>query len=292
MDLRRVHDFIIEKAIFVCGLVSIVAIILIFVFLIKEGGFFFFKVPLLDFMLGKYWYPTSSPQELGILPLLLGSLLVTGVAVLIAVPLGISGAIFIAEIARGSLKEFLKSSVELIQAIPSVVLGFLGAKVLGAYVMQWFHLSMGLTAFTASLLLAFMALPTIISVMEDAITAVPKRYRESALAMGANRWQTIYKVVLPAAASGMAAAIMLGIGRAIGETMVVAMASGNAAIIPRIPGGILGPVKTLTATIATEMGEASGLHVKALFGIAIVLFIITLAVNVSADFLVHRRKLK
>ena len=292
MNLKQVREFVIEKAIFLCGLVSIIGVILIFVFLLKEGGSFFLKESLRNFLLGIHWYPTSTPAKFGILPLILGSLIVTGAAILIAVPLGIAGAIFIAEIAKGSLKEFLKSSVELIQAIPSVVLGFLGAKVLGGYVMGWFNLSSGLTAFTAALLLAFMALPTIISVMEDAITAVPKRYRESALAMGSTRWQAIYRVVLPAAASGMAAAIMLGIGRAVGETMVVAMASGNAAIIPGFPSGIFGPVKTLTATIATEMGEASGLHVQSLFAIAIALFLITLGVNVTADFLVHKTRVK
>ncbi|RJQ33512.1 MAG: phosphate ABC transporter permease subunit PstC [Actinobacteria bacterium] len=289
MDYKAVKEFVVEKAILVCGLVSIIGVILIFFFLLREGGSFFLKVPLSEFLTGKNWYPTSTPPQFGILPLLLGSLIVTGGAVLLAVPLGVCGAIFIAEVAKGSLKEFLKSGVELIQAIPSVVLGFLGAKVLGAYVMDWFGLDTGLTAFTASLLLAFMALPTIISVMEDAVTAVPHRYRESAIAMGATRWQTIYRVVLPAAASGMAAAIMLGIGRAIGETMVVAMASGNAAIIPK---SIFDPVKTLTATIATEMGEATGTHALALFAIAIVLFAITLLVNVTADFLIHRKRVK
>lgn len=292
MNLRTVREHIIEKTVLICGLVSIIGVILILAFLVKEGGSFFLKEPLFNFLLGKQWYPTSDPAKFGILPLILGSVLVTGAAILIAVPIGTAGAIFIAQIAKGRLKEFLKSGIELIQAIPSVVLGFLGAKVLGGYIMNWFNLSSGLTAFTAALLLAFMALPTIISVMEDAITAVPKRYAESALAMGATQWQAIYRVVLPAAASGMAAAIMLGIGRAIGETMVVAMASGNAAIIPGFPGGILGPVKTLTATIATEMGEASGQHSLSLFAIAFVLFIITLLVNVSADFLVHRRKVK
>ncbi|TET52883.1 MAG: phosphate ABC transporter permease subunit PstC, partial [Actinobacteria bacterium] len=157
MSLKNIREFVIEKAIFVCGLVSIIGIILIFVFLMKEGGSFFLKESLNDFLLGIHWYPTSAPAKFGILPLLLGSLLVTGASILIAVPLGIAGAIFIAEIAKGSLKEFLKSSVELIQAIPSVVLGFLGAKILGGYVMEWFGLSSGLTAFSAALLLAFMA---------------------------------------------------------------------------------------------------------------------------------------
>ena len=289
MDIKTIKEFLIEKIIFICGIVSIIGVVLIFIFLLREGGSFFLKVPLIDFLTGKQWYPTSNPPKFGILPLLLGSVLVTGGAILLAVPLGVAGAVFIAEIAKGSLKEFLKSSVELIQAIPSVVLGFLGAKVLGTYVMNWFNLPTGLTAFTASLLLAFMALPTIISVMEDAITAVPKRYKESALAMGATHWQSIYKVIIPAASSGMMAAIMLGIGRAIGETMVVAMASGNAAIIPK---SIFDPVKTLTATIATEMGEASGTHALALFSIGIVLFAITISVNVTADFLIHRKRLR
>lgn len=266
-------------------------VVLIFFFLLKEGGSFFFKVPLTQFLLGKNWFPTSSPAEFGILPLIAGSLLVTALAIAIAVPLGVASAIFIAEIAKGGTKELLKSGIELIQAIPSVVLGFLGAKILGNFIKQIFHLDIGLTAFTAALLLAFMALPTIISVMEDAITAVPKRYRESSLAMGATQWQTIYKVVIPASLSGIMAAVMLGIGRAIGETMVVAMAAGNAAIIPT---SIFSPVKTLTAAIAGEMGETApgSLHYLSLFSIAIVLFIFTFIINITADVLIHRKKVK
>ena len=289
--LRTIKEFIIERAIFICGLTSIIGVVLIFFFLLKEGGAFFFKVPLLDFLTGTQWFPTADPPMFGILPLLTGSLLVTAVSISIAVPIGTASAIFIAEIAKGNLKEFLKSSSELSQAIPSVVPGFLGARILGNLLKETFNLDIGLTAFTASLLLAFMALPTIISVMEDAITAVPKSYRESTIAMGATRWQAIYKVVLPAALSGMMAAIMLGIGRAIGETMVVAMAAGNAAIIPK---SLFSPVKALTAAIAGEMGETApgSLHYLSLFSVAIVLFILTMIINISADYLINRKKIK
>jgi phosphate transport system permease protein len=204
------------------------------------------------------------------------------------VPLGISSAIFIAEVASSWLREILKATVEFLAAIPSIVLGFIGLVTLVPLVKKVFHLPTGLTALSGSIMLAFMAMPTIVSIMEDALTAVPRSYREGALALGATRWQTIWRVLLPAASSGMLAAVMLGIGRVIGETMAVMMITGNAA---RIPTGLMQPVRTMTATIAAEMGEAvqGSEHYFALFAIGIVLFCITFVINVTASVFVRRR---
>ena len=240
-------------------------------------------------MSGKSWYPISEPPQLGILPLILGSFLVTIGASIISIPIGVACAIYIAEIAPGSIKEILKSGIELLAAIPSVVLGFIGMVTLVPWVKTIFHLPTGLTALSGSIMLAFMAMPTMVSIAEDALYSVPRSYKEGAFALGATHWQTIWRVMLPAASSGILAAIMLGIGRVIGETMAVMMITGNAAIIPHT---ILQPVRTLTATIAAEMGEAvvGSEHYFALFAIGIVLFIISFAINVGADLFLHRKK--
>ncbi len=242
-----------------------------------------------DFLLGARWYPISEPPRLGILPLILGSLWVTVGATVISVPLGIACAIYIGEIAPNWLKEILKAGVELLAAIPSIVLGFIGLVTLVPLVKKLFWLPTGLTAFSGSLMLAFMAMPTIVSIMEDALNTVPKSYREGSIAMGATKWQTIRRIVLPSAASGIVAAIMLGIGRVVGETMAVMMITGNAAIIPH---SFFQPVRTMTATIAAEMGETvqGSEHYFALFAIGIVLFAITFAINLMADLSLHGKK--
>lgn len=239
--------------------------------------------------MGKSWYPISEPPQFGILPLILGSLLVTLGAAAIAVPLGVASAIYIAEVAPSKIKEALKSGVELLAAIPSVVLGFVGMITIVPWIKHSFHIPTGLTALSGSILLAFMAMPTIVSIAEDALHSVPKIYKEGAYALGATHWQTIYRVALPAASSGIVAAVMLGIGRVVGETMAVMMVTGNAASMPR---GLLFPVRTLTATIAAEMGETvqgSG-HYFSLFAIGIVLFCITFVINMTADVLLHRKR--
>ena len=207
---------------------------------------------------------------------------------MIAVPLGLASAIYVAEVAPPKLRDILKSGIELLAAFPSIVLGFIGIVTLAPFLKSVFHLSSGLTALAGSIMLAFMAMPTIVSIIEDAIVSVPKNYREGSLALGATHWQTIYRVVLPAASSGILAAVMLGIGRVIGETMAVLMITGNAAVLPT---SILQPVRTLTATIAAEMGEAvSGSeHYYALFAIGIVLFIISFVINLLADLFLHRK---
>jgi len=289
MNTRKFKEFFIEKLILICGLASIFFVVLIFLFLTKEGLAVFKSVSPINFLLGKSWYPISEPARLGILPLIFGSLLVTLGAAIISIPIGVACAVYIAEIAPLKIKEVLKTGVELLAAIPSVVLGFIGMVTLVPWVKSTFNLPTGLTALSGSIILAFMAMPTIVSVAEDALYSVPKSYKEGAFALGATHWQTIYRVLLPAASSGIVAAVMLGIGRVIGETMAVMMITGNAAIIPQ---SILVPVRTLTATIAAEMGEAvvGSEHYFALFAVGIVLFIMSFIVNITADLFLHKRR--
>jgi len=286
--MRKFKEFIIEKSILICGLASILFVALIFLFLLREGLAVFKTVGPFKFLFGKSWYPISEPAQLGILPLIIGSLLVTLGAAIISIPIGVASAVYISEIAPLKIKEILKAGIELLAAIPSVVLGFIGMVTLVPWVKNIFHLPTGLTALSGSIMLAFMAMPTIVSIAEDAVYSVPKSYKEGALALGATHWQTIYRIILPAGSSGILAAIMLGIGRVIGETMAVMMITGNAAIIPHT---ILQPVRTLTATIAAEMGEAvvGSEHYFALFAIGIVLFVISFVINVTADLFLHKR---
>ena len=285
-----IFEFLIEKTVLLAGSTAILLIFLIFFFLLREGLSLFKSYPPLAFLFGTHRYPISIPPRFGVLPLLLGSVWVTVGAVLIAVPLGLGAAIFIAEIAPGWLKEFLKATVEFLAAIPSIVLGFIGLATLVPLVKKIFHLRTGLTAFSGALMLGLMAMPTIVSIIEDALTAVPRAYRGGALALGATRWQMIHRVVVPAAASGILAAVMLGVGRVIGETMAVMMITGNAALLP---ASFFQPVRTMTATIAAEMGEAvhgSG-HYFALFAIGILLFCITFLINLAASFFIRRKKI-
>jgi len=287
--MRKFREFIIEKLILICGLASIFFVILIFLFLIKEGFALFKTIGVWDFLSGKSWYPISEPGKFGILPLIMGSLLVTFGAAVISIPIGVACAIYIAEAAPFKIKEALKAGIELLAAIPSVVLGFIGMVTLVPWVKNIFHIPTGLTALSGSIMLAFMAMPTIVSIAEDALYSVPKTYKEGALALGATRWQAIWRVMLPAASSGILAAVMLGLSRVIGETMAVMMITGNSAIMPH---SILQPVRTLTATIAAEMGEAvvGSEHYFALFAVGIVLFVISFAINVTADLFLHRKK--
>ncbi len=287
--MRKFKEFIIEGLILICGLASVFFVLLIFLFLLKEGLAVFKTVSPFKFLFGKNWYPISEPAQLGIFPLILGSLLVTLGAAIISVPIGVACAVYIAEVAPARIKEILKAGIELLAAIPSVVLGFIGMVTLVPLVKSAFNLPTGLTALSGSIMLAFMAMPTIVSIAEDALYAVPKTYKEGAFALGATQWQTIYRVMLPAASSGILAAVMLGIGRVIGETMAVMMITGNAAILPH---SFLQPVRTLTATIAAEMGEAvvGSEHYFALFAIGIVLFIMSFIINVTADLALHKRE--
>ena len=284
----RIGEWLIENLIRLAGLSTIVIVALVFLFLLREGGPAFLDIPLRQ-LFGTRWYPIEG--IFGLLPLIVGSLLVTVGAVVIAVPLGLITAIYMGEIAPPWQREILKPIVEVLAGIPSIVLGFLGWVAL-APLIQNAGAATGLTAFTGAIILAYMSLPTIISISEDALYAVPKEYRDGALAIGATQWQTIWRVVLPAARSGIVIAVMLGIGRAIGETMAVMMVTGNAANIPALSGGmIFEPVRTMTATIAAEMGEVAqgSLHYNTLFGIGIVLFVITFAINSLAGRIVGTR---
>jgi phosphate transport system permease protein len=287
MTLRKLREGVIERVIFLSGITSIVIVALIFVFLLKEGLSVFLSVNPLDFLFGTLWYPISDPPKFGVLPLIVGSIFVTLGAAAISVPIGVASALYIAEIAPPRTKEALKAGIELLAAIPSVVIGFIGMVTLGPFIKEVFGLPTGLTALTGSITLAFMAMPTVVSIAEDAVTAVPRQYREAAIAMGATKWQTTWRIVTYAARPGIIAAIMLGIGRVIGETMAVMMVTGNAALIPT---SFLQPVRTLTATIAAEMGESvqGGDHYAALFAIGIVLFVITFLINGVADLYLHR----
>ncbi|MBK8047154.1 MAG: phosphate ABC transporter permease subunit PstC [Anaerolineales bacterium] len=275
---RRWGEVIIESIIKIAGVSVIFIVGFIFLFLLWEGLPAILDIPLRQ-LFGPQWYPIE--EHFGLLPLLFGSLLVTVVAVLIALPLGITTAIYLGEIAPPWLRDILKPIIEILAGIPSIVLGFLGWIAL-APLIQTMGAPTGLTAFTGALILAYMALPTIISIAEDALYAVPREYRDGALAIGATQWQTIWRVVVPAARSGMLIAVMLGIGRAIGETMAVLMVTGNAANIPAFSENwLFSPVRTMTATIAAEMGEVAqgSTHYHVLYAIGLLLFLITLAIN-------------
>ncbi|MCX7732938.1 MAG: phosphate ABC transporter permease subunit PstC [candidate division WOR-3 bacterium] len=242
------------------------------------------------FLFGASWNPDAYGQpEYGIVPLLLGSLITTVLALLIAIPMGIAGAVFIAERLRGGVRVAVKMAVELFAGFPSVVIGFFGLLVLGPALARVFNVPSGLNVLNASVLLALMSLPTIISVSDDALRVVPHSYREAAYALGASPWTTAIRVILPAARSGILAAVMLGFGRAVGETMAVLMVAGNAPIIPR---SLFDPVRTITTTIAIELGESAfnSIHFFALFALGFILFLIALFTNLIAEALIRREK--
>jgi len=284
-------EFAIEALIRVLGFSTIGFVLLIFFFLLREGLPIFSEVPPAN-LFGTRWYPTF--EQFGIWPLLLGSAVVTIAATLMALPLGVATAVFIREVAPNWAREILKPLIETLAGIPSVVLGFFGMTVLAPLVREVLGAPTGLTVFTGALILAYMALPTIISVAEDALDAVPKSYRDAGLALGATRWQTIWRVTVPSARSGIAVAVMLGMGRAIGETMTVMMVTGNAARMPLGLDALLKPVRTMTATIAAEMGEVANgsTHYHALFGIGIILFVVTFLINLTAASSIFKKQRK
>ena len=286
---KKISEFVIESCIKLSGFAVILFVVSIFLFLLKDSLSLFGAHSVKDFLFGKSWLPISEPPKFGIVPLVLGSLLVTIGAIVICVPIGVGSAMFIAEVAPSHLKHVLKSLIEILAAIPSVVLGFIGIVWLGPFLRNLLHLSTGMCGLTGSLLLAFMALPTVISISEDALIGVPKSFKEAAFGLGATRWQALWRIILPSASSGIMAAIMLGIGRVIGETMVVMMVTGNS---PVIPTSLLQPLRTLTATIAGEMGEtvAGSEHYFALFAVGLILFIITFIINFIADICLRRAR--
>jgi phosphate transport system permease protein len=282
---KKFKSFLIYRFVFLNGIISIIILGVILALLIFNSIRFFAIYPATSFFGGLKWNPTN--EVFGFVPLLTGTLLTTFASILIAIPLGVGCAIFIGELAPKAIREILKPIIEVLATIPSVVIGFIGIKVVAPIIKNIFHLNIGLTALTAAVMLAFMSLPTIVSISEDAINAVPNTYRFASLALGATKWETTYKVVVPTASSGIIAAVMLGLGRIVGETMTVLMLTGNS---PRIVFSFLQPVRTITATIAAEMGETAqgGLHYSALFAIGLILFIITFSINFIGDRFTNR----
>lgn len=289
---RRNRDWYIDRIVqvlmFLGGISAVVFIIGIFVFITREGfGFMTTAFDAREFFTSPNWRPTSpSQQTFGILALMAGTASVTGLAMLVAIPFSLGAAIFIAEFATGKTREFLKVTVELLAAIPSVVWGFIGLAIMNPLIIAWFDVPIGLNVLNAGIILGLMAAPIMTSIAEDALKAVPDRYREAAEAMGATRWQVVYKVVLPAAKNGLLGAVLLGVGRGFGETMAVLMATGHSI---NIPTSVFDSVRALTATIAAELGETAvgSTHYQALFTIGIFLFVITFVINLAADLIVR-----
>ena len=284
---RQVIDKGVHSGFLVIALFSITALFWIVVFLFIEGIPILDHVSIKDFIFGKYWYPTDEPADFGIFSLILGSICVTLLSGIMAIPLGIMTAVYLAEIAPPRVAEIVKPIVELMASMPSVVIGFFGMVVVAPFIQQVFDIPVGLNMFNASLMLAFMAIPTICSISEDAIFSVPTALKEASFALGATHFETIVKVIIPASLSGICTAVILGLSRAIGETMVVLMAAGGAAMIP---GSIFDPVRPLPASIAAEMAEApfGGEHYHALFAIGIVLFVFTFMFNLIADYISYK----
>ena len=281
-------DRLVQTLVFIGGISAIVFIIGIFIFITKEGiGFILDTMDIREFFLSPYWEPSDEDApEYGILALVAGTASVTGLALVVAIPFSLGAAIFIGEFATGKTREFLKVLVELLAAIPSVVWGFIGLTIMNPLIIEVFDVPVGLTVLNAGLILGLMTAPIMTSIAEDALKAVPDRYREAAEAMGATRWQVIFKVVLPAAKNGLLGAVLLGIGRGFGETMAVLMATGHAV---NIPTSVFDSVRALTATIAAELGETAvgSDHYQALFTIGIFLFLITFIINLTADLVVR-----
>jgi phosphate transport system permease protein len=288
---RRIKEGIYKGIFSFLAFASLLFLVGITITLFMEGLPIFKEVKFLNFIFGKYWYPTYEPPEFGILPLILGSLWVTVGAVLICVPLGVGSALFINELAGRRLKAFLKPLIELLAGIPSIVYGLFGIVIVAPFLQKLLNLPVGLTAFTGSLILGIMATPTVCSISEDALSFVPRSFREASFAVGANRWQTLTRVVIPASASGISTAIILGMSRAVGETMTVLMVCGGAAVIPRT---FFQPVRPMTATIAAEMGETvmGSIHYHSLFAIGLILFLITLGFNIVAELISRKYRLK
>jgi len=271
-----------------CGILAVLVLVGIFATLLATAVPAFKEIRLSEFLLKKNWDPTSPEKaEYGLLSMIVSTLMVTGGALLLAVPIGIGVAAYLSDVAHWRVREIVKPVVEILAGIPSVVVGFLGIVLFGPAIAKIFHTGNGLNAVNGSVLLAIMALPTIISISEDSLNAVPSAYNEASLALGASRWQTLFRVKVPAALSGIIAACMLGMGRAIGETMTVLMVTGNARAFPH---GFLSSVRTMTANIAIELGEVPyyTTHYYALFAIGLVLFVMTFIVNLAADVILHK----
>lgn len=288
VTLHRRLEPLIEGIIYLCGFSAVLFVFGIFFFVFREGqDLLLHRLDLREFLFSPEWYPQSASNvRYGAFALIAGTLSVTILAMVIAVPLGLGAAIYVSEFSSGRVKETLKVVIELLAAIPSVVWGFIGLVILNPLIIDVFNAPLGLCVLNGALLLALMSVPIMVSIGEDALKAVPDNFREAAEAMGATRWQMVWRVLLPAARNGLLAAVLLGVGRAIGETMAVLMATGHAVHIPTSP---LDSVRTLTATIAAELGETSrgGDHYQVLFVIGMLLFVMTFCVNLTADLIIR-----
>jgi phosphate transport system permease protein len=284
---RQLKEKFMRKLFTLVAFASIAILLAITIFLFKEGLPVFNLISVRDFLFGIYWYPTSDPPDFGIFPLIVASISVTLLSASISIPLGVMTAVYLAEVASPRVRELVKPIVELLAALPSVVIGFFGMVVVAPFLQNTFNIATGLNLFNASLMLAFMSIPTICSISEDAIYSVPDALREASLALGATHLETIFRVVLPAAVSGICTAVILGMSRAIGETMVVLMVAGGAAMVPT---SIFDPVRAMPGSIAAEMAEAPfrGDHYYALFATAMVLFLFTFLFNLIADYMSHK----
>ncbi len=285
---KNLKEAAIKAFFFTCGILAILVLIGIFLTLLLTAIPAFREIKISEFLTSTHWDPTSPEKaEYGLLSMIVSTLMVTVGAMLLAVPIGIGVAAYLSDVAHWRVREILKPVIEILAGIPSVVVGFLGLVLFGPAIAKIFHTGNGLNAVNGSVLLAIMSLPTIISISEDSLNAVPRAYSEASLALGASPWQTLFRVKLPAALSGIIAACMLGMGRAIGETMTVLMVTGNARAFPH---GFLNSVRTMTANIAIELGEVPYFttHYYALFAIGLVLFIMTFAVNLAADVVLRK----
>lgn len=287
----RIGERAIEGVIFVNGLIAVVILVGVLFLLLRTGLPVFSHTAPLDFLLGTKWYPVSEPPTFGVMPFFVATLWVSGVSTALAVPVGVACAAYLAEIAPPRVSETVKPIIEILAGIPSVVMGFIGLALLSPYVQSLFNLNTGLCGLAAAIMLSLMSLPIIVSVSEDALRAVPNSFREASYALGATKWETIIHVCIPGAISGVAAAVMLGVGRAIGETMTVLMVAGGALAVPNSPTD---PMMPMTAAIASGIGNAvrGGLQYEALFAIGVILFVMTFIVNLIADRVLGKQKRK
>ena len=291
MPFKRIKEKIYKWIFAILAFASLFFLVGIMIVLFKEGTPIFKEVGFFKYLFGTKWYPTYDPPDFGIFPLIMASLWITAGAVIVCVPLGVGSALYLNEIASFKQRQFLKPIIELLASIPSVVYGFFGLVIVTPFLQNLFNLPTGMTALNASLILGLMATPTVCSIAEDALSYVPRSFREASFAVGANRWQTLTRVVIPAAGSGISTAVILGMSKAIGETMTVLMVAGGAGVMPKT---FLEPVRPMTAAIAAEMGEApmGGSHYHALFAIALILFLITFVFNIIAEIISRRFRVK
>jgi phosphate transport system permease protein len=287
----RWGERVIEGWIFLAGLLAIIVLLGIIFILLKDGLPIFIHTPPWEFLFGTHWYPVSDPPVFGIAPFFVSTLMITLISSVISVPIGVACAAYLSEVAPHKVSEVVKPVIELLAGFPSVMMGFIGLALLSPLVQSLFHLNTGLCGLTAAIMLSLMSLPIIVSVSEDALHAVPREFKEASYALGATKWETIWHVCIPSALSGIAAAVMLGVGRAIGETMTVLMVAGGALAVPASPTD---PMTTMTSAIASGIGNAvrGGLQYQALFAVGLILFILTLAVNIIAERVLERQKRK